>query len=302
MRKERREKQEAQRSVKKINNATQVKKAVALSSNLSPVLSAQTKPQQITPQTSVDKSSEGTKLKPSPIAGNRLTKKGHLFPHIPKREHDIEALIQDLGFDGIHLHPSVICVGLQMNSNLITHTTSRSMAFLAAFRDEINDYEVTPGKEISRDMENKLDKVVAFLEKCRPISITMRNVIQIVRKNINRLPPNVSEKEAKTTITSLLSNFSYDEIVCGLDSIKENGAKKIHDGDVVMTYGDSMAVRHIFSRAMELGKNFRVIVVDSRPRLEGQHLFNYLKDIGVKTEYIWINALAHVMSNVNNWT
>ena len=43
-------------------------------------------------------------------------------------------------------------------------------------------------------------------------------------------------------------------------------------------------------------KTFRVIVVDSRPLLEGRDLLEKLLDAGIDCTYIFLNSLSYVMT------
>lgn len=48
------------------------------------------------------------------------------------------------------------------------------------------------------------------------------------------------------------------------------------------------------------GKQFRVIVVDGRPWLEGKEQLRRLSRHGIECSYILINALSYVMPEVSN--
>ena len=50
--------------------------------------------------------------------------------------------------------------------------------------------------------------------------------------------------------------------------------------------------------AGELGRRFRVVVVDSGPRLEGRHMLRQLLDAGVPCSYGPITAISHLMKEV----
>ena len=51
--------------------------------------------------------------------------------------------------------------------------------------------------------------------------------------------------------------------------IQKNATEKINDGDVLLTYAKSSVVEKVIRYAREKGKEFSVVVVDSRPMLEG---------------------------------
>ena len=80
--------------------------------------------------------------------------------------------------------------------------------------------------------------------------------------------------------------------------IAKDGASKINNGDVILTHARSHVVEMIIKQAADEKKEFRVIVVDSRPKLEGKELLKALVAHGVKCTYVLINAVANVMKEV----
>lgn len=55
----------------------------------------------------------------------------------------------------------------------------------------------------------------------------------------------------------------------------------------------------ILQEAWVEGKQFRVVVVDSRPRLEGRHMLRSLVRAGVPTSYLLIPAASYVLPEVS---
>jgi translation initiation factor eIF-2B subunit delta len=66
-----------------------------------------------------------------------------------------------------------------------------------------------------------------------------------------------------------------------------------------MTYARSSIVESILITAARQVKRFRVIVVDSRPRLEGKELLRRLVDEGISCSYVHIHATSYMMSEVS---
>jgi translation initiation factor eIF-2B subunit delta len=54
----------------------------------------------------------------------------------------------------------------------------------------------------------------------------------------------------------------------------------------------------VLLHAHELGKQFRVVVVDSRPKLEGQLLLHRLVGKGIDCTYTHVNAISYIMHEV----
>mgnify|MGYP006202276359 CR=1 FL=1 len=58
-------------------------------------------------------------------------------------------------------------------------------------------------------------------------------------------------------------------------AIANFGSEKIVTGDVLLTYGNPSVLPVLLQTALDQGKTFRLIVVDSRPLLEGKHLVQH---------------------------
>ncbi len=71
---------------------------------------------------------------------------------------------------------------------------------------------------------------------------------------------------------------------------------------MLLVYARSSSVEAAILRAHKDGTKFRVIVVDSRPKLEGKKLLEKLSSAGVSCTYILINALSYVMKEVSKVT
>ncbi|XP_078429150.1 nagB/RpiA/CoA transferase-like superfamily protein [Wolffia australiana] len=219
-----------------------------------------------------------------------------LFRHLPQYVHgtqlpDLEAKFFQLD----PMHPSVYKVGLQFLAGDITGGNGRCVAMLLAFRDAITDYSTPPEKTLVRDLTAKIGSYVSFLIECRPLSISMGNAIKFLKNRIAKLPLTLSESEAKSSLQADIDRFIHEKIILADKVIVNHAVTKIRDNDVLLVYGCSCVVEMILLKAHELGKNFRVVVVDSRPKLEGQALLRRLVKKGIRCTYTHINAISYVM-------
>lgn len=57
----------------------------------------------------------------------------------------------------------------------------------------------------------------------------------------------------------------------------------------------SSLVNHILCEAFEKSRKFRVIVVDSRPRLEGREALRRLVQRGISCTYVLISAVSYIL-------
>ncbi|CAN6310048.1 unnamed protein product [Urochloa humidicola] len=222
-----------------------------------------------------------------------------LFRHLPQYVHGTQLPDLESKFFQLEpMHPSVYKVGLQYLSGEVSGGNGRCIAMLLAFREAIKDYTTPPNKTLSRDLTAKISSYVSFLIECRPLSISMGNAIRFLKNRIAKLPHTLSESEAKASLQSDIDRFISEKIVLADKAIVSHAITKVRDNDVLLTYGSSSVVEMILDHAHELGRNFRVIVVDSRPKLEGQGLLRRLVAKGINCTYTHINAISYIMHEV----
>ncbi|KAA3471460.1 translation initiation factor eIF-2B subunit delta [Gossypium australe] len=222
-----------------------------------------------------------------------------LFRHLPQYEHGTQ--LHDLEtkfFELDPMHPAMYKVGLQYLSGDIRGGNARCIAMLQAFKEAIKDYSTPPEKTLIRDLTARISSYVSFLIECRPLSISMGNAIKFLKNRIAKLPLALSESEAKSTLMLDIDRFINEKIILSEKVIVKHAVTKIRDGDVLLTYGASSVVEMILLHAHELGKHFRVVVVDSRPKLEGQLLLRRLVRKGLSCTYTHVNAVSCIMQDV----
>ncbi|KAF8104786.1 hypothetical protein N665_0167s0002 [Sinapis alba] len=222
-----------------------------------------------------------------------------LFRHLPQYEHGTQLPDLETKFFQLDpMHPAVYKVGLQYLSGDISGGNARCIAMLQAFQEVVKDYSTPPEKTLNRDMTAKISSYVSFLIECRPLSVSMGNAIRFVKNRIAKLPITLSESEAKAALQSDIERFINEKIIMADTVIVKHAVTKIRDGDVLLTYGSPTAVEMVLLHAHELKKKFRVLVVDSRPKLEGQLLLRRLIERGINCTYTHINAISYIMHEV----
>ncbi|OVA05048.1 Initiation factor 2B-related [Macleaya cordata] len=222
-----------------------------------------------------------------------------LFRHLPQYEHGTQLPdLESKFFQLDPMHPAVYKVGLRYLAGDISGGNARCIAMLQAFKDAIRDYSTPPEKALIRDLTAKIGSYVSFLIECRPLSISMGNAIKFLKNRVAKLPLTLSESEAKATLQSDIDRFIQEKIIIADKVIVDHAVSKIRDGDVLLTYGSPTVVEMILLHAHELGKQFRVVVVDSRPKLEGQALLRRLVAKGLSCTYTHINAISYIMHEV----
>ncbi|KAL4217604.1 Eukaryotic translation initiation factor 2B [Mactra antiquata] len=289
LKRQRREKQEAQRAAKakakeeKTTTAAQKKENVRVPDSV--------KADVPETQKRVAKKLEKQQI-PKRTSAQR---KVRLFNHLQQYEREI-SLTQPLQFSSTGIHPAIIRLGLQYAEGVITGSNARCIALLFALKKVIKDYSTPPKEELCRDLANKIKPYISFLSQCRPLSVSMGNAIKFVKWHVSHTPANINDNEAKDALCDNIDEFIRERINLAALAISNEASTKISNGDVILVYSCSSLVRRILCDAHQQGKQFRVIVADSRPKMEGKECMRRLVMEGLKCSYVLINAVSYVMS------
>jgi translation initiation factor eIF-2B subunit delta len=204
-----------------------------------------------------------------------------------------------VGINDPKLHPSIVQLGLQYANGSIRGSNARTMALLVALKQVTMDYVQPEHELMNRDFGNKLVPMIDYLKSFRPLSVGMGNALRHIKQKIPKLNPDLSEADNKQVLINDIEAYISERITVAVAQIVKHGVARIKNGDVILTYARSEVIEEIFVKAKEEGKDFRVIVVDSRPKNEGRELLQRLAYAGVKCSFIYINAVSHVMKEVS---
>ncbi|KAF7331864.1 hypothetical protein MKEN_00066500 [Mycena kentingensis (nom. inval.)] len=174
------------------------------------------------------------------------------------------------------IHPSIIRLGLQFSEFKICGANARCIATLNAFKTVIQDYTTPPNNTLSRHLMSHISPQISHLVAARPMSVTMGNAIRQLKLEISGSDIDMPEQDAKDVICQKIDDYLRDRIILADDVIRDFALKKIKDGDVILTFARSSIVEKVLLHAHARGKRFSVIVVDSRPLLEGKALLQSL--------------------------
>ena len=125
----------------------------------------------------------------------------------------------------------------------------------------------------------------------------MGNAIRWLKVKISEVDISTEEYKAKTDLCNAIDNFITEKIIVADQVITRRAIDKIKDGDVILTYAKSSIVQQVFVEAYRKSKQFKVIVVDSRPLFEGKNLARALADLGVDVQYSLTHGISHVIKD-----
>ncbi|KAK9765682.1 hypothetical protein K7432_005777 [Basidiobolus ranarum] len=275
------EKQRAEKEAMKQSSSSSAQKAKGGSHS-----SAKTIPSKPTvtpqPQTKSISSKEDKKPKQLGLFAHLEEPKGPLGTQIPKE-----------------LHPAILSLGLQFSEFQISGSNARAIATLNAFKKVIQDYQTPPHTTFTRNLQHYLNPQIAYLVSMRPLSVSMGNAIRYLKYEISILSIDLPDEDAKELLIERIDQFIRDRITVADKMIVDFGLQKIQNGDVILTYACSSIIQSLLLEAHAKGIDFRVIVVDSRPKFEGITLMKRLVHAGIKCTYVLINAIGFVIKEVS---
>ncbi|KAH7615950.1 putative translation initiation factor eIF-2B subunit delta [Nannochloris sp. 'desiccata'] len=231
-----------------------------------------------------------TTIKPSPTI--------ELFAHLPQfRAITVESVADRAATANVPIE--CVRVGIQMAEGSVRGANARCAAMLDMFTAAIQSFKTSSGRIFAREFGSALNAMVAFLVSCRPLSPAMGNVIKAVKAELGRIAANpmINDGDAKTALVSFVTTFAQEKVHFARETLARQAAARITEGDIILTYARSSTVEAVLLAAAEAGTRFSVVVVDSRPLLEGKALLTRLLKAGIPCEYVLINGMMSALSN-----
>ena len=157
----------------------------------------------------------------------------------------------------------------------------------------LRDYAISLHMQDAEDFDAEMKKAANILLATRPTAVSLSNAIRMVLRYRSN-----DVQEAKAAIVSNANRFIQNSEMA-VERIGEIGARRIRNGDIILTHCNSMAALSIIEKASKLGKGIKVIATESRPRWQGRLTIAMLEEMGIETELIVDSAVRSAMNDVN---
>lgn len=158
-----------------------------------------------------------------------------------------------------------------------------------ALKDEANSIETDSLEEFNARMK----AAYKLLYMTRPTAVSLPNALRIVMRYKAS-----SVAEARSQILA-----NADAFVTGSEKavkrIGEIGARRIKDGDTIMTHCNSSAAAQIIQTAFKTRKNISVIATETRPRMQGYVTVDIMQKAGIPTTLILDSAVRYNMKKAD---
>ena len=158
-----------------------------------------------------------------------------------------------------------------------------------ALRDYVEMLETSSFEEFVA----KVEKAKSILIETRPTAVSLPNAVMLAG-NYDAETVEEARSQVLDNATKFIQNADN-----ALDNIGEIGAKRLRDGDTVMTHCNSHAALAIIKTAHNQGKRIKVYATESRPRRQGFITIKELNDAGIDTTLIVDSAVRYIMKNVD---
>ncbi|NJF24440.1 ribose 1,5-bisphosphate isomerase [Thermococcus sp. Bubb.Bath] len=145
--------------------------------------------------------------------------------------------------------------------------------------------------EFWKDMK----KAAKILYETRPTAVSLPNALRyVMHRGKIAYSSGADFEQLKFIIINAAKEFIHNS-ENAVKRIGEIGAKRIEDGDVIMTHCHSKAAVSVMKTAWEQGKDIKVIVTETRPKWQGKITAKELASYGIPVIYVVDSAARHYM-------
>lgn len=159
----------------------------------------------------------------------------------------------------------------------------------------LSDFASTYKGNDMASFRKDLNKAMKVLVDSRPTAVSLWNGVQATAKGV------ADSKDVGEALALLRSNAEMfvKNSERAVEIIGKIGAKRIKDGDSVLTHCNSSAALSAIKEAHRQGKHIRVYATESRPWRQGILTVNELAKEGIDTTMIIDSAVRTVMKRIN---
>ncbi len=145
------------------------------------------------------------------------------------------------------------------------------------------------------DFRREVSEASKVILDSRPTAVSLWNGVHATIRDVD------SAATLDDAVQSVISNSEdfVNRSLGAVEAIARIGAKRISDGDVIMTHCNSSAALGVIKEAHRQGKDIRVFATESRPWRQGILTVNELADAGVDVTMIIDSAVRSVMKKVD---
>ncbi|HIP88614.1 MAG TPA: ribose 1,5-bisphosphate isomerase [Thermococcus paralvinellae] len=145
------------------------------------------------------------------------------------------------------------------------------------------------------ELWSELKEAAKLLHSTRPTAVSLPNALRYVMyRGKIAYQGGANLEQLRLIVINAAKEFIHNS-ENAVRKIAEFGAKRIEDGDVIMTHCHSKAAIGVMKKAWEDGKDIKVIVTETRPKWQGKLTAKELAEAGIPVIYVVDSAARHYM-------
>lgn len=145
----------------------------------------------------------------------------------------------------------------------------------------------------------ELEASAKLLLNTRPTAVSLPNSIRYIMFRVKEAKKRNLELEKLQKLVVKTARKFIQNSAKSVERIGEIGARRIEDGDLIMTHCNSAAATAVLKTAFNQGRRFKVFVCETRPRFQGRITTKALSDIGIPTSLIVDGAARFFMAKMD---
>ena len=153
--------------------------------------------------------------------------------------------------------------------------------------------------EDTEEFVTQLSDAARILLRTRPTAVSLPNGIRYVMHRVNQARVKATSA-AEIKLVAIEAADDFVELTrTAVERIGKIGARRIRDGDVVLTHCNSKAALSVMTTAWKEGKKFEVYATETRPRFQGRLTAHALARAGIPVTLILDDAVRYFMQDVD---
>ncbi len=153
--------------------------------------------------------------------------------------------------------------------------------------------------ENAEDLLGDLRTAAKALLETRPTAVSLPNGIRYVMHRVSLAYQRTKDVEQLRLAGIKAGEEFIENSKTAIERIGEIGARRIKDGDVLMTHCNSSAAIAVIKTAWDMGKRIHVYATETRPRFQGRITAGILLKHGIPVTMIVDDAARYFMKDID---
>ncbi|ANF22113.1 ribose 1,5-bisphosphate isomerase [Thermococcus piezophilus] len=142
---------------------------------------------------------------------------------------------------------------------------------------------------------SEMKQAAKILFETRPTAVSLPNALRyVMHRGKVAYAGGADLDQLKFVVINAAKEFIHNSENAVI-RIGEFGAKRIEDGDIIMTHCHSKAAISVMKTAWDQGRDIKVIVTETRPKWQGKLTAKELASYGIPVIYVVDSAARHYM-------